>query len=677
VISAGSGVPNPDTAHRLLSGAKLRPADVRPRDDLPRDAAYALCETAADVTRIVSEPALRRQVDALIAATPEAAWRCMEGGQPYHKLEDFFDEEIFLQLSEPMLALQMEWFDRWDVFLLGVVPEFREANFRPAGMHAFFLKTISDQLFMCSCALAHLVVAARPRQLVYFEGSGVNAFGRELFFDDEPVYRLILPACAEVYELPLVRVPRVPSAHTRARPMPSTRAMLRMLSPRHKARLRVLRSLGASGLLRRLITPATAPLLVFKQGFDVSEVARSALAQGWRCREFSEVGGTGEETHRAGGALAGVVSALWPRIAADAMFRRPFQWLGVDLWPVAEARVRSWLCDVVPEGWHAFAKARERLSAQRPVAVLASSPWGPIDQGILHAGRAVGVPTVTYQHGGFEGSCDFILHDMADLRDADYRLVYGPGVERYYEDRIARYPHSHVRVLSVGSPRLDALRGGLPPSRVAALRRLVGAGPGQPVILYVPTQYMQHRRYLGCGDNGDVPYFELQAHVVDVMREFPDLRFVYKAFPTGTQDPIIDLIAARCPNCRVVHRIALPELVWAADLHVIDVPSTGLLEALLTPKPIVVLADKRYERLHPEARALLQKRAVLAETPTDFRRQLRERLGTHDFAELASPNQEFLLAYGLHRDDGRSAERALATLRGLADSPPRIGPLDR
>lgn len=385
-----------------LPHERIGTPDTPRRAEHPRDAVYALCVRPDDVRRILSEPSLRGQIGALVAVTPEAAHQCVRDGQSYFQLEDFFDEEVFRRLIEPMLVLQMKWQDALDAVFAEAVPEFRGAGFTPARMHGFFLKILSDELFMCAYALAQFFVSAQPRRVVYVEDASADRYGMELFFDHVSVHQVILPACARAYGVSLTPLPGDPAQPSGASGTALGQRALRILSSRQKAGLRIVRSLGAAGLLRRLVRSKTASLLVFKQGFDVSLVARVALGQGWQCQEFSEVAPPRKEgTARD---LSASLSACWERVAADSSLRRPFQWVGVDLWPVAESRLRYWCQQVVPVGWYAFTDARLGLLARRPVGLLMSSPYSPLDHGVLRAGRALGVPTVTYQHGGFEGS---------------------------------------------------------------------------------------------------------------------------------------------------------------------------------------------------------------------------------------------------------------------------------
>ena len=651
------------TSRLLIPETTIDVSDGPAAAGAPRGASVVFCERARDVISAMRREPPRRSTELLVAATPEAAWQCMRAGRAYAKLEDFYREEVLCELSEPMMALQVRWADHLDEVLLRAVPAFGEWSFRPARRHFFFLKVLSDQLFMCTLALASLFAACRPQPLRYVASARPASPTWDLFFD-ESVYRLILPACAEAYGVPLAEIPVDHSVRPHGWDRLSSHGALQVLPPHLQARLRAVRSVGLTARWHNRGDRRGAPLLVFKAGYDVSVVVRRALERGWTCRTVGEVGGRGRLVPHAVEDVERALAEAWQHVSHNETVRRSFRWLGVNLWPTAEPRLYHWWHHVIPETWQAFLRARQDFVRRRPTAVLLWSPWGPLDQGVLHAAQSLGVPTATYQHGGFEGSCEFIMNEVTDLRQADYRFVYGPGVERYYRERRCSYEVTPATPISVGSARIEGLR---PPSgrRVSALRRRLGGGKDQPLVLYVPTMYMRHRRYMACEDYGNVPYFELQAAVIGTMREHPDIRFVYKAFPKPTPDPVVDFIAERCPNCRVVHHISLPELFWACDAHVIDIPSTGLLEALLTPRPILAFADKRYVRLRSEARAALAKRVVLTEDSADFLEQLRGFLGAGRFADVTRPDQEFLRAYGVAHSDGGAALRVLQTLEML------------
>ena len=587
--------------HPLLPKERIRASDFGLNTQaLPPNATLVLCEDKEDVNRLKVDARLGKQVDAVVALTPEAACQCIKDERDYYKLEDFFDEGLFCTASEPILAQQEEWAKKLDEFLLESVPQFRGLDFRPASLYFLQLKVVIDELFMCAFSLVALLVASRPCKVIYFGADRTDPISSDLYFR-QSVYSLVLPACAQLYGVSLLRLepsPQQASQSRRFQRRNTLRSILgEMLSPGQRQILRELRTLGVSECVRRRLGRLNSPgLLIFKYGYDVALVADVARNRGWQCKTFSDLLEEVEHVVPTHDPLADSMSALWDQVTDTPFFRQSFQWLGVDLWHVAKSHVHHWWHQVIPLMWHTLIKVREQFSRQSPSVVLVWSPHNPEDYSILHAARSLGIPTVTYQHGGFEGNCEYGVLKMTDLNVADCRLVYGAGVERYFRGQI---PDGRSRLVSVGSARLDSLRDRLGASQGSALRSRLGVKMSQALVLYVPTLYPRQHRYMCCGDLGNVPYFELQTQVVKLMCQFPDIHFIYKPFGSllrHSPDPIIEMISMNCPNCQVIYDLSLPELFWASDVHVIDIPSTGLLEALLTPKPILVFSDKHYLR---------------------------------------------------------------------------------
>lgn len=655
-----------------LPQAKLeRPYNDWTAPCLPPHPTLALCETESEVVHIAQAAQLK--IDALIALTPQAACQCYLMGLPYYKIEDFFDVTAFCAADEPMLSLQSRWSDAVDDFLWKAIPDFQKYGFRPAGHYFFFLKIVSDMLFRAAFGLAHLFLSSRPKQVIYFVANITDVVPKTLFFNDS-VYCLILPAIAQEYGIALTPLPLRAREHDfvprSVEPVSSglgLRRFLRSVLP--PSMIQILRQVkyeGLSGLLLRMRSWRTeVPTIVFDGGGanDVSLIMQLAKKEGLRGELVTGLMRHFQPTYQVSAGISHLLENVWPQINAQPFFGEPFRWVGIDLRAVAETRLHYWWRTIIPAMWQTLLQSRAYFEVQRPQAVLFSSPWEPEHYGVLQAARSLGIPTVTCQHGGFEGNCEYTAYDMIDLRHADYRLVYGDGIAAYLRERIERCVEVRAQVVTVGSARLDALRQA--PDTRTNIRRRLGIGPVEQLVAYLPTTYQHHIWYMAREAYLGVPYFALLAQVVEILREFPRLRFVYKPFPILPQDPIVKVIADRCPNCQVVTDISVPELIQASDTCIIDIPSTALLEALLTNKPMLVFSDSRFISLRPEARILLRKRVTLSETPEDYLNQLRMFLSQGRFHELEHADREFLRAYGTHLDDGRSAQRAMNALQEI------------
>jgi hypothetical protein len=214
----------------------------------------------------------------------------------------------------------------------------------------------------------------------------------------------------------------------------------------------------------------------------------------------------------------------------------------------------------------------------------------------------------------------------------------------------------------IGSARLDAVRR---PSSACRRRR-------RRSVLYVPDVLRGNLRYLSCNDYPDVSYYELQARVVALFGEFPDVDVLYKAFNDTVPNPILTALD-RPSNVRAVGytEAKITTLMWEADLVALDIPSTALLECLLTPAAIVVYADARSLRLRPEARQALQRRCVVAENPDAYLDGLRAWLTAPEHRRTAGSDDTFLREYGVAEGRGRVASRAADAVLEIAGTPDR------
>jgi len=325
----------------------------------------------------------------------------------------------------------------------------------------------------------------------------------------------------------------------------------------------------------------------------------------------------------------------------------------------AEPFLKRWLLDQVPLAWVQFQNVRDWLRSGRFSALICTEIQDPVNSSILMAAEALALPRITCVHNPTNGVVDGPAIDCLGPIQSDVHLVAGEGEARYYrtfENRLDVF--GRAKEIAVGSPRLDALRNSSERQSAARLRAAFTAGDSLPLILYIPTNLTGCYRYFNEGHISDVAYFELQQRMVKVFAEFPNVRLLYKPFRSEfATNPIPEFISEFVPNGRVVFT-PLTELVWAVDAIIIDYPSTPLVEAALTDKPIIVYAGRNWARMPSEAKQALEKRAWVSEAPDEFESQGRQFLTAGNFVPLASPDDEFLRLYATHLNDGRSAERA-------------------
>jgi|GEM_PF-2276058 len=626
----------------------------------------AFCETAAQVDRLAGDGA---GFDVTyLAVTPEAAWRLGQRGMAYRKPEDFYDEAELCRLSQPIADLEERWVNWLDDRLQLALPELKPFDFRPARCHFYYLKVLADEVFMRAFILDRVLSACRPAEAVYFTPSQPPALEWDLLFR-ESVYSLLLPLFAREREIKATGHEDGQvwaGASRRAEALTAYGKTLRgILPPGLRARARLLATYGWKDLLRSLKPgDRTAPKVILHPSYDVEPLWLLASSKGFRCRLWLDVRERLTDGQEESGDIQGRASRLWTELGTEPEIKRLFEYAGLDLSAAAEPRLRYWLERVVPETWQVFLSARRVLRDETPAAIVLPHTGSHVEVAALHAARSLAIPTALYQHGGFVASCEYVTWDYTDLRDADYLLSYGPDTTAYFDARAGRYKEPRAALVSVGSARLDAVRQLADVRKTDVVKQRLLGGQAGPLVLYVPALFFGYTRYLD-GTYPEVSYFEMQREVGRIFRDFPGIRFVYKTFKEFAEcfgNPVPDMLRKTCPNCTVVQDVPLTELIWAADAIIVDFPSTGLLEALLTDSRILCYADNRSLLMTRTAKELLGRRATLTETPEAFLQELRRFLAAGNFAKESPANRDFLKAYGTHLDDGRSAERALERL---------------
>ena len=99
-----------------------------------------------------------------------------------------------------------------------------------------------------------------------------------------------------------------------------------------------------------------------------------------------------------------------------------------------------------------------------------------------------------------------------------------------------------------------------------------------------------------------------------------------------------------------------------SDAIIIDAPTTTLLQALTTRRPLFVLT--RHIKYPTYAQEMLDKRAVCSDSAATLMRKLNEFLKTDSYpANLL--DREFIRAYGTNLDDRKSAERTVKVLENM------------
>ena len=116
----------------------------------------------------------------------------------------------------------------------------------------------------------------------------------------------------------------------------------------------------------------------------------------------------------------------------------------------------------------------------------------------------------------------------------------------------------------------------------------------------------------------------------------------------------------------------MEDLLSRSSAMLFDLVSTGILQALLTDKPVFVFSD--LAPLDDDALALLRRRAVVSPSPNEFAGSVAGFLrGDAVFPDSLAASHDFIRAFGLHEGDGNSSRRAVSILQAAVNRPPPRG----
>jgi UDP-N-acetylglucosamine 2-epimerase len=224
--------------------------------------------------------------------------------------------------------------------------------------------------------------------------------------------------------------------------------------------------------------------------------------------------------------------------------------------------------------------AQVRSSVRPGVACLyaESSGWG---RAALAACRAAGVPTVAVQHGILYPKYYSYRHDPDE--DAcprpDRTAVFGEAARRLLQE-MGRYP-AHTLV-TTGSPKFDDLLRGARERDRDSLRRRLGVGEGERLVVVASRFRAIRRTHQAIGTA--FPSF------VRAVESLPGVRALVKPHPAEPADAYGGVL--RREDARRVAVLPpgadLVELLHAADA-LVTVESLAAVEALVLGRPVVVL----------------------------------------------------------------------------------------
>lgn len=186
-------------------------------------------------------------------------------------------------------------------------------------------------------------------------------------------------------------------------------------------------------------------------------------------------------------------------------------------------------------------------------------------------------------------------------------------------------------------------------------------------VLYATTNYYRNNLYVsGPTLFSDLDLWQTQQAILSAIGT-SGAKAAFKIHPSNYEDAHLhDFLRDRgFGNITVVKDEELfRDLLDRSAAVILDFPSTTLLQAVATGKPVLALT--RHLPLDPEAEALLRRRAFCTGDLAEFTSFLARFLRHEEGIQLPDPSsREFLVRFGIHHPDGGVRGRVLELLSRL------------
>ena len=339
-------------------------------------------------------------------------------------------------------------------------------------------------------------------------------------------------------------------------------------------------------------------------------------------------------------------------------FRNLFVREGIDIYPLMKQRIAFLVRDNVDQVINTHEAASQFFEKRGISALLTSVKGRAIDYAICVAARHNNTPVFNWQHGAV-GYYQHHTLEFFDLLTTDIYLAYGEGVCQFLDKKAKKY---QAAVKPVGSISLDMLRSERKknsseqnlPHQLSPMKRA-----GKKICLYATSNYFQNNCYASYEPPpSDNLFYQTQLTLIKELLARPELCLILKLYPSPAyrKPPWLSYFQKDNSLSVVSNEYTFTDLLDYSDLIVIDWPSTTLLQAIATTKPVFVVM--KHLSLFPEARQMLERRAICTDEPLGLLESLKKYLTTGIYPADISDNT-FLKTYGTHLDDGRSSERAV------------------
>ena len=606
----------------------------------------------------------------VIALTPYSMYELDRRGISYKIIDEYCTPEELTRIGARNSEKVIRLCSLIDERLSKEIPFLKNHRIRPAWFNVIDLHILFDGIILRMELLSRMIAAEKPDAVIVYKSREYdpkkgNWIYKLLFNDDESIYAHILALGG--WDTTVLVLPKQEEQQAGAQKIKPNSGIRQDILGYLKKRpylfslTKKIRKSGLTGLLEALkeeLGRKDAPVLIFGDSYNwddcLDEFTKIGIGPFIRMSDDLESWMDCERCSRDDISQA---SGVWKALSDDPEFRGFFNYKDIDFYPIVRTRFSLLVEELVPAYMNAYRDAERVLEKRGIRAILASQFYTGTGRCVSQAARNKGVPVITWQHGAY-GAGYQPLVKYYDLMSSDIHFVFGEGIVDMHKKDALEF---NTQLAAVGSSSLDMLvqreKKAAPISRRSSKKKL----------LYVTSCFLGNA--FGASTYppfSDDRFWITQQRIIDLLGRHPEYDVVVKMHPGQSRDPPVRDYAEDkgYKNISFIrNEVPFRDLIFQTDVIVGDLPSTTLVQALTTSRPMFVYLG--HYKLEDKPLALLKKRAYCSLDLEDFIGMLDDYLQGRVHKPVDLNNKEYLEGYGISSQGCGAGKRAATALKRL------------
>lgn len=604
----------------------------------------------------------------IVTLSPFSMYELDRHGISYRIPEDYYNPQELYELGMANFQKVECLCTIIDGIILKSCPLAKQKNITPALFSFYHLKMMYDAMTIRLFQLSKIFTIEKP-DLVYIYNTEKYPFGYHntapfIQFDNrESIYSQLLALDNWNVKLKIIEIKDKFEKQTpiKRKKVSTTDLNIYISKHLHQPELKdmgvIFNSRGFPGLLKWLwyhfpSSKESAPVALLGGGYEWHEIIIEL-----RARNIFPIYRIHHDLYK----LLSVkpseyLNAAWQELVSNRKFLDFFIYNNLDFFPVIKGRIQFLVIQLTMASMAATQHAEVLIEKRKIKAFLSPAIANCIEHSVARVAHNKGIPVITWQHGAY-GAMFHPIINYVDLISSDFHFVFGIGIEGQYAKSAESFSTSLV---PVGSAILERLQ-----KRNLIEKKIPH---DKKIVLYITSSGYQNNLYISYFPPfSDNLFWKTQKAIVDVLGSHNECSVIMKLHPSNIYiDPDIQsYVKSRGYNNFefIKTEKTISDLLSIADVVVIDMPSTTLLQALTTKKPIFVFMG--HIKFDAEPLRLLENRAVCRENLGEFISDLNEYLTNNNYNKDLH-NNNYLKMFGIA--EGSAAERAAGKLREIIDT---------